>query len=83
MLDREEVEAMLAETRVYTGRKAGIIAELCRTWLAVQDAPLARVYVIGTGEGEDLLTLEPRDRQDRAAICRLHQSVRLVREGGE
>jgi len=39
MTHRKEVEALLAEVKVHTGRKAGLVAELCRTWLAVQDAP--------------------------------------------
>jgi hypothetical protein len=52
---------------------------------AVSNAPEASVYVIGTGQGKDLLALDPRDRQDRDAITKLDGRIRLVAltDGGE
>jgi len=44
MTNRKEVETLLAEVNAYTGRKSGLIAELCRTWLAVDAAPVVDIF---------------------------------------
>jgi len=72
MTERAEVEALLAEVSVYTGRKSGLIAELCHLWLAVQDAPLVEVT------REDWL-----ENCTQFGADLIGQRVRLVRDGGE
>lgn len=80
MTERAEVEALLAEVNVYTGRKSGLIAELCHLWLAVQDAP-----VVELTECNQLAGTTDFDYGDMlAAIAPMKpgQRVRLVRDGG-
>ena len=80
-MKREDVEALLAHMKRYGSPPdwaSDIIPELCRRWIVVEDAPEAWVSVTGMAEGSDLLGLEPRDRQDREAIRRMHGIVRIV-----
>lgn len=43
MVKREEVEALMADMRAYTGRRSGIVTELCHLWLAVDAAPVGHL----------------------------------------
>lgn len=82
MIDRIVVERLLQACDQRTDIKVPVgpmLAELCRTWLAAQDAPVAII----TGELE-LYALEPSDGDAYVAIGKLEgQRVRLVRDGGE
>lgn len=75
-IDRAEVEAMLSEAKVHTGRKATIIAELCRLALEVMDAPEAIM------DTRDALGICAPTEEDFPALYALQgQRVRLVRVG--
>lgn len=85
MTERAEVEALLAEVNVYTGRKSGLIAELCRTWLAVQNAPVTPVSEqVAFDTPLDAMNWDsPCFKTTHARILRCDESGRLVRDGGE
>lgn len=77
MIERAEVEELLAMLEKVHKPNKGIIAELCRTWLAVEAAPEARI----SGEME-LYALEPSDGDSYVAIGKLNgKRVRLVVAG--
>lgn len=42
-IDRADVELLLATLEQVHKPNRGLMAELCRTWLAVQDAPVVKV----------------------------------------
>jgi hypothetical protein len=92
-IDRGEVEKMLAAcepgsdtflqvTEELTRRK---LRELCRTWLAVQDAPVVPVSE-QVAFDTPLAAMDwdsPCFKTTHARILRCDESGRLVRDGGE
>src|SRR3546814_18841334 len=77
--DREEVQRLLSATVVagyetpdgdVTGVSfevdAATLAELCRTWLAVQDAPVGRIdFHCGREDGTELCEFSPHGTSSR------------------
>lgn len=76
MTERAEVEALLAEVNVYTGRKSGLIAELCHLWLRVQDAPVGEISAV-INDGFVYVETAPGTFDDES----YEQRVRLVPDG--
>ena len=82
-IERGEVEELLEFTQLDFGPDSNTqlpvpwrtLAELCRTWLAVQDAPVVQAAYDDSRETTEVI--------GTADFCWYGLRVRLVRDGGE
>lgn len=83
MVDRKEVEALLAESEsgdyVVLHVDIHTLAALCRAWLALQDAPVG-VVDLRTGWDDGSGSVEVHYEEGKPDIP-LKQRVRIVKEG--